>query len=53
MKRILFINALLALSVVQVSYAYAGAFHTIIGPDGRPMVVQIQEKAVKKLKKVL
>ncbi|WP_168378503.1 putative pilus assembly protein FilE [Acinetobacter cumulans] len=50
MKRILFINALLVLSVVQVSYAYAGAFHTIIGPDGRPMVVQIQEKAVKKPK---
>ncbi|MCL6246276.1 putative pilus assembly protein FilE [Acinetobacter sp. ANC 4945] len=50
MKRILFIKTLLALSVVQVSYANAGAFHTIIGPDGRPMVVQVQEKPAKKSK---
>ena len=50
MKRILFIKTLLALSVVQVSYTNAGAFHTIIGPDGRPMVVQVQEKPAKKPK---
>ncbi|WP_257228639.1 putative pilus assembly protein FilE [Acinetobacter sp. YH16044] len=43
-------KTLLALSVVQVSYANAGAFHTIIGPDGRPMVVQVQEKPAKKPK---
>ena len=40
---------LLALATVQVSFSYAGTFHTIIGPDGRPMVVQIQEKSPKKV----
>lgn len=42
-------GTILSLATVQVSFSYAGAFHTIIGPDGRPMVVQIQEKAQKKL----
>lgn len=40
---------LLALATVQMSFSYAGIFHTIIGPDGRPMVVQIQEKSPKKV----
>ena len=40
MKRNLFVRSILVLSVAQVSYVNAGTFHTIIGPDGRPMVVQ-------------
>ena len=40
MKRNLFVRLILVLSVAQVSYVSAGVFHTIIGPDGRPMVVQ-------------
>ncbi|OTG89182.1 putative pilus assembly protein FilE [Acinetobacter sp. ANC 3813] len=48
MKRNLFIKSVLALSLMQASIAYSGAFHTIIGPDGRPMVVQLPDAPVKK-----
>lgn len=56
MKRNLFVRSILVLSVVQVSYVNAGTFHTIIGPDGRPMVVQrpdpiVQNKPKEKLNK--
>ncbi|WP_235953729.1 putative pilus assembly protein FilE [Acinetobacter terrae] len=33
-------KTILTLSLAQVSWSYAGEFHTIIGPDGRPMVIQ-------------
>ncbi|WP_313033513.1 putative pilus assembly protein FilE [Acinetobacter sp.] len=33
-------KSILALCMVPVSFSYAGEFYTIIGPDGRPMVVQ-------------
>ena len=26
--------------LLEVSFSYAGEFYTIIGPDGRPIVVQ-------------
>ena len=48
MKGNLFIKSVLALGVMQASIAYSGAFHTIIGPDGRPMVVQLPDAPVKK-----
>ncbi|MGS0706289.1 putative pilus assembly protein FilE [Acinetobacter sp. ANC 3781] len=39
-------KSILMLCVAQVSFSYAGEFYTIIGPDGRPMIVQqpIQSK---------
>ncbi|WP_252151822.1 putative pilus assembly protein FilE [Acinetobacter sp. ANC 4862] len=33
-------KTILTLSLAQVSWSYAGEFHTIIGPDGRPIVIQ-------------
>ena len=40
------VKSILMLCVAQVSFSYAGEFYTIIGPDGRPMIVQqpIQSK---------
>ncbi len=32
---------------LEVSFSYAGEFYTIIGPDGRPMVVQQKSLAKK------
>ncbi|NNH88574.1 putative pilus assembly protein FilE [Acinetobacter sp. ANC 4279] len=40
MKGNLMMKTILTLSLAQVSWSYAGEFHTIIGPDGRPMVIQ-------------
>lgn len=40
MKGNLLMKTILTLSLAQVSWSYAGEFHTIIGPDGRPMVIQ-------------
>lgn len=40
MKRNQWLKSLLVLSLAQAGYSFAGTFHTIIGPDGRPMVVQ-------------
>ena len=37
-----FVKSILMLCVAQVSFSYAGEFYTIIGPDGRPMIVQQQ-----------
>ncbi|OTG70750.1 hypothetical protein B9T26_13135 [Acinetobacter sp. ANC 4169] len=34
------VKSILTLCMVQVSFSHAGEFYTIIGPDGRPMVVQ-------------
>ncbi len=34
------VKSVLTLCLVQVSFSYAGEFYTIIGPDGRPMVIQ-------------
>ena len=36
------VKSILMLCVAQVSFSYAGEFYTIIGPDGRPMIVQQQ-----------
>lgn len=40
MKGNLMMKTILMLSLAQVSWSYAGEFHTIIGPDGRPMIIQ-------------
>ncbi|NNH37878.1 putative pilus assembly protein FilE [Acinetobacter sp. ANC 4280] len=40
MKGNLLMKTILTLSLAQVSWSYAGEFHTIIGPDGRPMIIQ-------------
>jgi len=40
MKGNLMMKTILTLSLAQVSWSYAGEFHTIIGPDGRPMIIQ-------------
>ncbi|OTG65760.1 hypothetical protein B9T25_11565 [Acinetobacter sp. ANC 4470] len=40
MKKNLWVKSILALCLIDVSFSYAGEFYTIIGPDGRPMVVQ-------------
>ena len=40
MKGNLWVKSILTLCVVQLSFSHAGEFYTIIGPDGRPMVVQ-------------
>jgi hypothetical protein len=45
MKGNLLMQSMLACAVLQASVSYAGAFHTIIGPDGRPMVVQLPDQA--------
>ncbi len=34
------VKSILALCMVPVSFSYAGEFYTIVGPDGRPMVIQ-------------
>lgn len=47
MKGNLLMQSMLACAVLQASVSYAGAFHTIIGPDGRPMVVQLPDQAAK------
>ncbi|WP_265733412.1 putative pilus assembly protein FilE [Acinetobacter terrae] len=39
-------KTILTLSLAQVSWSYAGEFHTIIGPDGRPMVIQREQPKV-------
>jgi len=44
-------KSILTLFMVQVSFSYAGEFYTIIGPDGRPMVVQ-QKSQPKKIAEV-
>lgn len=45
MKGNLLMQSVLACAVMQAPVSYAGAFHTIIGPDGRPMVVQLPAQA--------
>ena len=40
LKRISLRKTILTLCLMQVSVSYAGEFYTIIGPDGRPIVVQ-------------
>ena len=40
MKKKLLVKSILTLCLLDVSFSYAGEFYTIIGPDGRPMVVQ-------------
>lgn len=49
MKGNSFMKSILTLCMVQVSFSYAGEFYTIIGPDGRPMVVQqkVPAKSIK------
>ena len=47
MKGNLLMQSVLACVVMQAPVSYAGAFHTIIGPDGRPMVVQPPDQAAK------
>ena len=43
------LNAMLMMGLAQTSNIYAeGIFHTIIGPDGRPMVVQRPDLPIKK-----
>src|SRR5690606_38193370 len=44
MKGNLLMKTILTLSLAQVSWSYAGEFHTIIGPDGRPMIIQREPK---------
>lgn len=46
-------KSLLSIAVLQGSMLYAGTFHTIIGPDGRPMVVQRNEPTRSTQEKVL
>lgn len=48
MKGNLFIKSVLAVCMLQVSTSNAGTFHTIIGPDGRPMVVQMPDSPTAK-----
>lgn len=48
MKKNHWLRTLLVLSLAQAGQSYAGTFHTIIGPDGRPMVVQRPDLPVKK-----
>ena len=40
MKKKLWVKSILTLCLLDVSFSYAGEFYTIIGPDGRPIVVQ-------------
>ncbi|WP_425918174.1 putative pilus assembly protein FilE [Acinetobacter sp. TSRC1-2] len=46
-------KSILMLCVAQVSFSYAGEFYTIIGPDGRPMIVQQQIQPKPKVVEVL
>ena len=48
MKGNLFMKSVLAFGILQAAVSNAGIFHTIIGPDGRPMVVQLPDKKVLK-----
>ncbi len=48
MKGNLFIKSVLAVCMLQVSTSNAGTFHTIIGPDGRPIVVQMPDSPTAK-----
>ena len=45
-------KSILSLAVLQGTVVYAGTFHTIIGPDGRPLVVQRNESPKTKHEKV-
>ncbi len=45
-------KSILSLAVLQGTVVYAGTFHTIIGPDGRPLVVQRNESPQPKHEKV-
>lgn len=45
-------KSILSLAVLQGTVVYAGTFHTIIGPDGRPLVVQRNESSQPKHEKV-
>jgi len=49
MKRDIVIKMIFALGLMPVSFVSAGEFHTIIGPDGRPMVVRRPDKRPEKL----
>ena len=40
MKKKLWVKSILTVCLLDVSFSYAGEFYTIIGPDGRPIVVQ-------------
>ncbi len=40
MKGNIWLCTMLAFSLAQLNHVQAGTFHTIIGPDGRPLVVQ-------------
>ncbi len=48
MKGNLFMKSVLAFGILQAAVSNAGIFHTIIGPDGRPMVVQLPDERVLK-----
>ena len=50
LKRISLRKTILTLCLMQVSVSYAGEFYTIIGPDGRPIVVQ--QPSQPKIKKI-
>ncbi|MFH7767607.1 putative pilus assembly protein FilE [Acinetobacter sp. BSP-28] len=45
-------KSILTLCLVQVSFSHAGEFYTIIGPDGRPMVVQQKSQPKSKVTEV-
>ncbi|MQW93187.1 putative pilus assembly protein FilE [Acinetobacter wanghuae] len=45
-------KSILSLAVLQGTVVYAGTFHTIIGPDGRPLVVQRNESPKPKHERV-
>ncbi len=45
-------KSILSLAVLQGTVVYAGTFHTIIGPDGRPLVVQRNESSQPKHEKL-
>ncbi len=47
------VKSILTLCMVQVSFSYAGEFYTIIGPDGRPMVVQQKSPPKNKVTEVM
>lgn len=53
MKGNLLMKTILTLSLAQVSWSYAGEFHTIIGPDGRPMIIQREPPKVAAAKPTL
>jgi len=45
----LWLRMIVVLTTAQLGNVYAGTFHTIIGPDGRPMVVQKNNIQTKKV----